>query len=454
MSESPQKENESLEGVVRKYHSPQWPESIPEYWTWSRVDFVSKEVRHTINPTDLEYEEVFHYSIPIIEETGDGRIEDPQTIKSKKLLLDGGEVLISKLNPGKSRVITASSHRYSTLASSEFISFNTNEDQILTKYMEFLFKSEPVRQYLEGIATSATRSHKRVNPSEIRQLNFPLPPLATQRSLLSYLEYQITRIDELIKKKEQLVELLKQRRNPLLEKKLRAPEDKDNKNTSGSDFCSDKLPQTRIKYLSKKITSGPRDWAKYYNGDGDGTFIRITNLQKDQIDISFEDVKRVSPPANQEAKRANVLPGDILVSITADIVMVGIVPEDIGDAYINQHIASVRPSQGINPKWLAYCLASPWGQEQLLEPIRGGTKAGLGLSDVGNVEIPVPNEKYQDAVINEVEQELQITTKQKDIIQNSIDLLEEKRQALITAAVTGQIDLSDWDSQEDQELPA
>ena len=75
----------------------------------------------------------------------------------------------------------------------------------------------------------------------------------------------------------------------------------------------------------------------------------------------------------------------MLISVTAFIGTTGVVPRDLGEAYVNQHIALTRPLiKVVEPRWLAYCLLSHVGKYQFAMDLYGGTKDGLGLDDVRN----------------------------------------------------------------------
>jgi type I restriction enzyme S subunit len=113
------------------------------------------------------------------------------------------------------------------------------------------------------------------------------------------------------------------------------------------------------------VTSGSRGWAKYYSGTG-AIFLRIGNLNHEDIRLDFSDVQHVTPPGGSEGTRTAVGPNDILVSITADVGMVALVPEKLGEAYINQHVALARPTSLVSAEYIAYYLsASEGGWRQL-----------------------------------------------------------------------------------------
>lgn len=151
------------------------------------------------------------------------------------------------------------------------------------------------------------------------------------------------------------------------------------------------------------VTSGSRGWAKFYSESGP-LFLRVGNLDHDSLDLDLRDVQHVDPSDSAEAVRTRVRSDDLLISITADVGMVGVVPSHLIDAYVNQHIAIARPHPTLNSRFLAVFVAAPnGGQKQLGALQRGATKAGLGLDDIRSLSIPVPPREEQDEIAQRVD---------------------------------------------------
>lgn len=132
------------------------------------------------------------------------------------------------------------------------------------------------------------------------------------------------------------------------------------------------------------LTSGSRGWAEYYRESG-GLFLRIQNVKRDELDLS--DAAYVAAPDSAEARRTRVQVDDVLLSITADLGRTAVIPKEIGEAYINQHLAIIR-TKSFNPRFLSAALSSPSGQREILKRNREGVKAGLNFDDVRSVCIP------------------------------------------------------------------
>jgi type I restriction enzyme, S subunit len=140
--------------------------------------------------------------------------------------------------------------------------------------------------------------------------------------------------------------------------------------------------------VSLLITSGSRGWAEFYADEG-ATFLRITNLTRKSIRLDLRDLKQVKlPVGNTEGSRTRLQANDILVSITADLGIIGLAP-DLGDAYVNQHIALIRPSHEVFPAFVAYYLSGP-GQTQFARLNDAGAKAGLNLASIRKLSLVLP----------------------------------------------------------------
>src|SRR5690349_20882643 len=99
---------------------------------------------------------------------------------------------------------------------------------------------------------------------------------------------------------------------------------------------------------------------------------------------------RVNPPAGAEGARTRVQSGDVLISITADLGITGVVPDRFEEAYVNQHIALVRLLGGISPRWIGRYLASGAGATAFRRLNDAGAKAGMTLSAVESLLVAIP----------------------------------------------------------------
>lgn len=152
--------------------------------------------------------------------------------------------------------------------------------------------------------------------------------------------------------------------------------------------------------LNPFVTSGSRGWAKYY-ADRGSAFLRITNLSRKSIYIDLSDLKLVELPSDDnEGLRTQLQDGDLLVSITADIGIIGYVdPAVPKPAYVNQHIALVRlDSTKTDSKFLSYYLASEVPQRAYKATTDQGAKAGISLGGIRKIKAVFPALPEQHAI--------------------------------------------------------
>jgi len=144
--------------------------------------------------------------------------------------------------------------------------------------------------------------------------------------------------------------------------------------------------------LAQFITSGSRGWAEYYNEIGP-LFLRIGNLTREHINFRWDSIARVSLPKFTEGQRTAVIPEDILISITADLGIIAVANESLGEAYVNQHIALVRPvPNGLSSRFLGHFLTTTVVQSQFVRLNDSGAKAGLNLPAVGKILVVRPQD--------------------------------------------------------------
>jgi type I restriction enzyme S subunit len=184
------------------------------------------------------------------------------------------------------------------------------------------------------------------------------------------------------------------------------------------------------------LTSGSRGWAENYADEGE-LFIRIANLTRKTIALDLSDIQRVAVPDGAEGSRTKVQSGDVLFSITAYLGSVAVIPDDLETAYVSQHVALARLRQiRLIPRWVGYVALSFIGQTWFETQSYGGTKIQLSLDDVRNLPVTVPPTSEQQKIVAFLDRETaridELVAEQRRLM----ELLKEKRQAVISHAVT------------------
>jgi type I restriction enzyme, S subunit len=273
------------------------------------------------------------------------------------------------------------------------------------------------------------------------------PDRKTQEGIADSLDREATRINQLIEKKQRMVDLLEEKRGVIalqclsegLEGFYWYPDDQ----SVAFQFKQRGWIDMRIKSIVSFMTSGSRGWSNLLGSEGE-IFIQSGNIGR-QMDVDLHSAQRVHPQTGAEAERTLIKEEDVLVCITGGRTgAVGYVRSIKERAYINQHVCLLRARHNIIlSELLAHILWSEIGQKQI-ELCQYGVKQGLGFSEVAEIKIPVPPREQQAKIITEIKTLTDRIDAATNIVRRSIDRLHEFRSALITAAVTGQIDITMW----------
>jgi len=189
-----------------------------------------------------------------------------------------------------------------------------------------------------------------------------------------------------------------------------------------------------IAELQPFVTSGSRGWAGFYSERG-YPFIRITNLSRESIYPDLKDLKLVNLPLGvSEGTRTQLQDNDLLISITADIGIIGYVSPLIPKpSYINQHIALVRfDSSKVSSKFISYFLASENPQKLFWASTDTGAKAGMSLITVHKILVSLPPLKEQRSIARVLSDTDALITSLDKLIAKKRDIKQAAMQQLLT----------------------
>ncbi len=334
---------------------------------------------------------------------------------------------------------------YSGAVSSAYVPLKPREGLSLA-YYKHLFKSAPYIQALQT-TTNLVRDGQALRYGNFIQVRIPLVPLEEAEKIGQFLDHETAKIDSLIAKQEKLIELLKEKRQAVISHAVTKGL---NPNVAMKDSGVEWLGQVPEhwtvkpnKYLLDFVTSGSRGWAQFYADTG-SLFFRIANLTRDTIEPKLESLQFVEPPQGSEGERSKIKIGDLLISITADLGSVCVADSSIQNGYVSQHVALCRPQKLYNSRWLAYYILSDSAKEQLLGSGYGGTKIQLSLEDIKELVIAVPPKEEQILIANYIDEKLNQFEHLIKQANKLVMTLQERRTALISSAVTGKIDLRNW----------
>jgi len=261
---------------------------------------------------------------------------------------------------------------------------------------------------------------------------FCLPPLEEQGRIVAKIEELFSELEKGVESLTTAREQLKAYRQSVLkhafEGRLTRP--------SGT---ANSWQERRLGDFIEFLTSGSRGWADYYSDYGD-LFIRAQNLKHDRLELSDVAFVRL-PEGKTEGVRTRVRLGDVLVTITgANVTKTGLVDQELGTAYVSQHVALCRPTENLHPEFLYwYLLSEAGGRRQLNDAAYGAGKPGLNLENIRSVSIPVPSLAEQRAVVSLIVTVLESEERINDDVSAALERVEALRQSILKRAFSGQL---------------
>jgi len=276
-----------------------------------------------------------------------------------------------------------------------------------------------------SIATGANIYH--ISAERVRALRMTYLPVTEQRAIADYLDAETARVDALIAKKQQLIHLLNERLAALTTEVLTS--------------TGDEIRSIRLRRLSIAACDGPFGSAiksDHYAETG-ARVVRLGNIgfaNWINDDAAYLDLDYFS-----SLRRHSVKPGDLLIAGLGDkknpVGRATVAPDSIGPALVKADCYRIR-LRGAHPKFVAYCLSSGYGRPQSARLADGSTRQRLTLGKALSLRIPDIPEETQRAIATYLDAETADINVLVGAVSNQLDLLTEHRQALITAAVTGE----------------
>lgn len=420
-----------------------WIGTIPKHWNIQRADFLIQTNRRQVSAESLDGVELIHYSIPNVQEFGTGKMENGDQIDSAKLLISEQQLLVSKLNPRKSTLcIAVPNDQYTVVASSEFVPLLAGKTHL--EYSYYVWGSDKVLKLLSSMVQSVTRSHQRVNPSDILKIYWAWPPLHEQKAIAHFLDHKTAQIDALIAKKQSLLDKLAEQRGSLISQAVtKGLNDSAPMKESDVTWLGE-IPRhwetKRLRFLMTMSggltprTSEPRYWG------GDIPWVSPKDMKSERLSSSIDTL---TEDALNETTLRLYPPGKVLI-VVRGMILAHTVPVAVNEVpvTVNQDMKVLETT--MNPEYLAVLLRGIQSLVlSIVEESAHGTKV-LRTDLLKNMVLPVPPRVEQDEIVSEVARISSRIDKMVSTVTAAITKLQEYRSALITNAVTGKIDVRDF----------
>lgn len=303
------------------------------------------------------------------------------------------------------------------------------------------------RHQVERACAGTSSSMQNLTQDDFKGFVFPRASLSEQSTIVTHLNRETTRIDTLIAKKTRFIELLTEKRQALITQVVTKGLNPNVKmKDSGVEWLGE-VPEhwevVRFRDMCASISTGPFGTAlgnEDYVSEGIPV-INPSHIVNSQI-VSDSEVS-VSESTAQRLKFWRLDAGDIIAARRGELGRAAIVSSECQGWICGTGSLRVKPRLSrITVTYLHTVLQSSYAREWLNQSSVGATMANLNEGILGNLPVAAPIRISEQ--IELIDQMLAMTDQVDEIIsktQLSINLLKERRSALITAAVTGQIDL-------------
>ncbi|MFF9343220.1 restriction endonuclease subunit S [Streptomyces sp. NPDC014773] len=340
-----------------------------------------------------------------------------------------GDVLVPKITPTfeASRAVLISGLLGGVGAGTTELHVLRAESQIDARFLLYVVNTHSFLKVGEA-EMYGVAGQQRVPDSFLRDLPVELPPLEEQRRIADFLYAETARIDALVAKRSEMSDLLALKRERVIELALGLEHDS---------HIHDMVP---LKYLVAGITVGivitP---AKWYVESGGTPALRGLNVRSGAIDS--RDLVRISDEGDAENVKSRLKAGDVVVVRTGQAGAAAVVPPYLAGANCIDLIL-VRPGRNMAPKYLEYVLNSQYAQAHVSEHAVGSIQAHFNIGSMKKIPIPSLPLVRQEEIVKLLDERVAALDALQDKLQRQGRVLAERRQALITAAVTGQFDVS------------
>jgi type I restriction enzyme S subunit len=438
---------------VYKDSGVDWLVEIPKHWEVMQLKRCLKSYDYGLSD-NIRGEGTF--KVLTMGHIQDGKVLIPEegSLENapKELLLEYDDLLFNRTNSrelvGKVGIFQGNLEDKVTFAS-YLVRLRTNNYAKPT-YLNFLLNSQLILSKVRQDALLSI-NQANLNPTKYGQIRIPLPPIEEQQAIASFLDHETAKIDALIAKKERLIELLQEKRTAIISHAVTkgldptAPLKDSGVEWLGGIPSSWKLK--RLKYLCS-TTKGLAFDSKLFIDNG----IPVVKVS-DFVAGSINDVKCfISPEIAFIYEKVKLKAGDILMSsvgskpdVPGSVVgQIARVPLQLENALLNQNIVRIDNTNQtvITDKFLFYVMQTDSFRSYLALNAHGtANQASLNIVDILNYVVCIPSLPEQ----TDITAYIATSTAKIDAliakIREGIEKLKEYRTALISAAVTGKIDV-------------
>ena len=321
------------------------------------------------------------------------------------------------------------------------------KNNVHVAYYGYLVRQLAVTDFINSLAKGIRERSTEFRYSEFSILRLAVPPIEEQKQIASFLDYETGKIDALIAMQQQLIALLGEKRQAVISHAVTKGLNPDAPMRDSGVQWLGQVPEhwkaLPLKYLCGLLKDGthlppPRV--------SEGVpLLSVRNIQNGKFSFRNDD-SQISEASYSDLCRAFVpATDDVFMAIVgATLGKVAVVPK-MDRFHIQRSLAILRTKKELMlSRYLAGVLSSQGFQDLLWENVGFSAQPGIYLGTIENFRVPVPPVEEQLAICGELDRKSETMDVLIDKAVRSVELLRERRTALISAAVTGKIDVRGW----------
>lgn len=410
-----------------------WLGQVPEHWEVKRCKHYLRE--RNLRSVDgaetlLSVSEYFGVK-PRAEAIDDGDVlVRAKTLVDYKVCRVGDLVMNIMLAWKRAYGVT----RHEGIVSPAYAVFRFTSDQLLPEYLHYLLRTDMYADEFKRNSTGVIDSRLRLYPEEFFRIPFLVPPVKEQEDVIRFLVEAVGQMDSAISSQERMIELLKERRSAIITQAV----------TKGLDPKA-KMKDSGIPWLGQV----PANWEvkKLTHTAVESGTKNAGMVEENLLSLSYGQIIRKDIDSNEGLLPASfegyqiVEKGDTVLRLTdlqndQKSLRAGFVSER---GIITSAYCAVRPT-AVSGRWLFNALRAA-DLLKVFYSMGGGVRQSLDFESIKRIEIPIPSREEQlaiDAYLIAEESRIRSAISSQE---RMIELLKERRSAVISQAVTGQIDV-------------
>ncbi len=306
------------------------------------------------------------------------------------------------------------------------------------RFLYWALQSQLARQHWDVSVGGAT--FRALNLEPLARTPVPLLPRDEQRRIADFLDDQVAILDRAISLRQQQAGLLAERAYARTYAAVTGTNETGHRVSSTTAWIGSLPASWTVQPLGRlfdiqlgKMLAPDRVAGEYLR-----PYLRNTNVQWDRIDTHDLNQMNFAP---SERQRYEVLPGDLLVCEGGEVGRAAIWDGSVAEMYYQKALHRLRRTADVGPRWVYYVLRVA---TRLGVFATGGTAtiAHLTGEQLREQRMPFPPKPVEDRLVAQLDAESMQEASLLRLYEQQIGLLKERKQALITAAVTGEFDVT------------